>query len=605
MSKHTPSVLVTGAAGYVGRLLLRGLADRREQFGTLIAVDLQPTPASERLDGINYVAQDIRDPGLAGLLKEHSIDTVVHLATLVDARGSSRELAYQVDVLGSQNVLRACLLADVGQLVVTSSGAAYGYHADNPVPLSEECPLRGNQSFPYAYHKRLVEEMLEEYRHSAPRLKQLVLRPGTILGAGLSNQITNLFEQSLVPGVAGSSSPFVFIWDQDVVACIIAGILQAKSGIYNLAGDGSLSLREIARRMGHRYLPLPESALRGGLGLMQRWGLTGYGPEQILFIKHRPVLDNTALKRDFGFTPRKTSDEAFETWRASRTAGHTEGLGTRLWKRLQLGTRRDFRAKVVVVTGGGRGIGLALAERFAQEGARLALLDKDQPLVEAEAARLRGLGVQALGLACDIRDEAACGQAMQRVVEELGGIDVLVNNAGCTHLSRFEETDAHVYRKVMDVNFFGALHCTHAALPALLESHGQIVVLSSVAGFSPLLERSGYCASKYALHGLFETLRAELAPQGVGVLMVCPGFTDTGMATRALGADGGPAQRPQTRVGGQATPESVAGAIFEATERGKRELVLSTTGRLARLVTRVSPALYERLMVSRLRPGAQ
>jgi NAD(P)-dependent dehydrogenase (short-subunit alcohol dehydrogenase family) len=153
----------------------------------------------------------------------------------------------------------------------------------------------------------------------------------------------------------------------------------------------------------------------------------------------------------------------------------------------------------------------------------------------------------------------------------------------------------------MDVNFFGALHVAKAALPSLLERRGLLIVTSSIAGFAPLLGRTGYCASKYALHGLFETLRCELAPHGVEVLIVCPGFTATGIERAALGADGGPADRPQSRVGGQASPERVADAVVRAAARGRRLLVLSPTGLAARVLTRVWPRGYERLMTRSLR----
>src|SRR5690606_16947140 len=104
----------------------------------------------------------------------------------------------------------------VSRLVVTSSGAAYGYHADNKVPLTEDCPLRGNEEFAYSHHKRLVEEMLAKARGEHPLLEQVVLRVGTVLGPGLDNQITALFRKKRLLAVAGSESPFVFIWVDDL-----------------------------------------------------------------------------------------------------------------------------------------------------------------------------------------------------------------------------------------------------------------------------------------------------------------------------------------------------------------------------------------------------
>ncbi len=200
-----------------------------------------------------------------------------------------------------------------------------------------------------------------------------------------------------------------------------------------------------------------------------------------------------------------------------------------------------YRHKVVLVSGGCSGIGRALALRFARAGARLAILDLDQAALDSLVQHLRDhLGGEALGLRCDVADADAVERAVALAVERFGGIDVLVNNAGITHRGTFAETGLGVFRKVMAVNFFGAVHCTRAALPSLLERHGQIVVLSSLTGFAPLLYRSAYNASKHALHGLFDTLRMELEGTGVSVTLACPGFTATDLRKNApAGASAG------------------------------------------------------------------
>jgi NAD(P)-dependent dehydrogenase (short-subunit alcohol dehydrogenase family) len=263
--------------------------------------------------------------------------------------------------------------------------------------------------------------------------------------------------------------------------------------------------------------------------------------------------------------------------------------------------RRDFAGRIVVVTGGGSGLGAAYARRFARAGAKLALLDLDLERAEQLGAELVRGGHECLALRCDVRDENACRAGIAAVLERFGGLDVLVNNAGITHRSAFAETELAVYRRVMDVNFFGSLHCTKAALSALLASRGLVIAVSSIAGVAPLYGRTGYAASKHAVQGFFSSLRSELAPRGVDVLIVCPGFTATGIAAAALGADGSPTAHPQSTVGALATPESVAEAVFRAASAGRSLLVLSAAGKAAFLLSRLWPGLYDRLMARSLR----
>ncbi len=309
------TVLVTGAAGYLGRLVVARLAAAPEAAATVIASDLR-APAGVPA-GVVAEPLDVTDAAaVAALVAKHRPDVIVHLAAIVTPpKGAdARELARRVDVDGTRHVLDACLAHGVTRVVVTSSGAAYGYHADNAPRLTEDAPLRGNDVFAYAHHKRLVEEMLADWRRDHPEVRQLILRPGTILGATTDNQITAIFKRPLVVGVKGSATPFVFIWDEDVADIIVQGVRDEREGIFNLAGDGVMTLHEIARAMRHPFVALPPTALRLGLSLLQRYGIGPYGPEQVMFLQHRPVLANDRLKDDFGFCPRTTRD-VFELYR--------------------------------------------------------------------------------------------------------------------------------------------------------------------------------------------------------------------------------------------------------------------------------------------------
>ena len=260
--------------------------------------------------------------------------------------------------------------------------------------------------------------------------------------------------------------------------------------------------------------------------------------------------------------------------------------------------KQSFSGRVVAITGGASGIGLALGRAFLQRGAAVALLDIEG---DAAAARARELGQSALGIGCDVTSEADCQAAIAAVIDRFGGIDVLVNNAGITQREAFTRTDVAAIRKVMEVNFFGAVNCTKAAQESLIERRGTIIVTSSIAGVAPLLGRAGYSASKHALHGLFGTIRAELRPLGVEVLIVCPSFVDTNLQSRALGGDGEVTEHPQSTVGAVETPEQVAETILDAAERRRNLLVMSPVGNVSRWLSNLAPGLYDRIMSRKLR----
>jgi NAD(P)-dependent dehydrogenase (short-subunit alcohol dehydrogenase family) len=254
----------------------------------------------------------------------------------------------------------------------------------------------------------------------------------------------------------------------------------------------------------------------------------------------------------------------------------------------------------VVITGAAHGLGAALARRFARAGCAVALLDVDARAAGVRAEDLAGAGARTLGVGCDVTSLEACRRALGEVTQAWGGIDVLVNNAGITHVGLVRDTGIDVLRRVVEVNFFGAVHCTQVALPSLLARRGRVVAISSVAGFAPLATRAGYVASKHALQGFFETLRSEHAGDGLGVTLVCPAFVRTGIGTRALGADGRAAGADaRTGVGREVDPDRAAEAIFRGVVRGRRLVWVGREARLAWWLSRLWPAAYERSMIRR------
>jgi len=309
------SILVTGASGFIGNQLIQLLQDQYPDI-ELIGTDIKKPDTQTTSPNYTFLTCDIRDgANLKKIINENKVSAIVHLASVVTPPpGMARETLYDIDVNGTHHLLEAAVEHNVEHFIVTSSGAAYGYHRDNADWLKEDDPLRGDQSFSYAYHKREIECLLALYQKKHPQLKQLILRPGTVLGKTVNNQITDLFKKPVLMGIFGHKSPFVFIWDQDLVKIIAKGLEEKIQGIFNVAGDGAISTRDIASLLGKPYLPIPAFLVKAILAVFKPLNLSQYGPEQVKFLMYRPVLLNSKLKEVFGYIPSYTSKEAFIAW---------------------------------------------------------------------------------------------------------------------------------------------------------------------------------------------------------------------------------------------------------------------------------------------------
>jgi NAD(P)-dependent dehydrogenase (short-subunit alcohol dehydrogenase family) len=193
-------------------------------------------------------------------------------------------------------------------------------------------------------------------------------------------------------------------------------------------------------------------------------------------------------------------------------------------------TTHSFDGQAVLITGGSRGFGLALGRRFAAEGARLAILARDREELERAAADLRDAGAADVRpIVCDVRDRGAIRDAVDEVVRAFGRVDVLINNAGVIHVAPFARTQEEDFQESLDTHFWAPLHFVKACLPSMIaHGGGRIVNVSSIGGRVPVPHLSAYCAGKFALTGLSETLRMELAPLGIAVTTVSPFIMRTG-----------------------------------------------------------------------------
>lgn len=253
-----------------------------------------------------------------------------------------------------------------------------------------------------------------------------------------------------------------------------------------------------------------------------------------------------------------------------------------------------FSGASVIVTGASSGIGRELALRLLRRGARVTAVARREVRLRELAEGLEAperLLVAPADLA--VREQAERVAAL--AAERFGGIDVLINNAGASMNARFAECDIEVHRRMMDVNYFGTLYLTHAALPHLVARRGRLFFVSSIVGKRGFPTRSGYSAAKFALHGLFESLRVELSGQGVYVGILSPGYTETEIRSTALDASGAPRGEPGVTRGDVMSAAQVAERILRAIATRRRETVLTAGGGFMVWLNKLLPALADRV----------
>lgn len=252
-----------------------------------------------------------------------------------------------------------------------------------------------------------------------------------------------------------------------------------------------------------------------------------------------------------------------------------------------------MKDKVVIVTGASSGIGLATATKYAKMGSKVVLAARSYEILQSVADNLNASGCVAVVCKTDVTIENDCRNLIESTVEKFGRIDVLILSAGLSMRALFKDLDIIVLKKLFDVNFWGAVYCTKYALPHLVESRGSVVGVSSVAGIIGLPARTGYSASKYALHGFLETLRIENLKNGLHVLILCAGFTRSDIRKKALTADGTPQGFTPREEEKMMTPEHVANSIYRAVKHRRNYRILTLEGKLTAMVKRIAPRFLE------------
>lgn len=249
-----------------------------------------------------------------------------------------------------------------------------------------------------------------------------------------------------------------------------------------------------------------------------------------------------------------------------------------------------FAGRFAVVVGAGGQIGRHLMTDLEQRGATVVGLDLERACPPGDERYVP----------CDITDETQVASVFQALTDRTQGIDLLIHSAGLSAIGRFEDHDVATHRRVLEVTHLGPVSCTLAALPALRQARGRIVVIGSVAGFAPVLGRPAYVAAKHAVTGLFTSLRPELAADGISVTICHPTFVTGGMSEAAPRADGS----TRLTTGGEVSAADVSAALLDGVADGAELILVGRTARLAWQASRHAPGLYARLMARRLRTGS-
>ncbi|HEX6608074.1 MAG TPA: SDR family oxidoreductase [Chloroflexia bacterium] len=290
--------------------------------------------------------------------------------------------------------------------------------------------------------------------------------------------------------------------------------------------------------------------------------------------------------------------------------GGAAALGMRA---LRQGRRIDFQDRVVLITGGSRGLGLVLARTFAQEGARLAILARDAAEVRRAEDDLRAEGAEVRGFACDVRDQHQIDETIQRIIDHYGRLDVLVNDAGVIQVGPLDHMTVADFKEAMGIHFWGPLYTMLAARPHLRKSgQGRIVNIASIGGKIAVPHLLPYSASKFALVGLSDGMRAELARDGIRVTTVCPGLMRTGSPPNAYFKGNNDAEYAWFTVSDSLPVTSVAAEhaarqIVDACRYGDPELTISIQAQLVARANALFPGLTGEVMavVNRLLPAPQ
>ena len=252
--------------------------------------------------------------------------------------------------------------------------------------------------------------------------------------------------------------------------------------------------------------------------------------------------------------------------------------------------------KVCIITGASSGIGKALSYELAKQGNNVVLVARREELIKTISMDISNkYGIISLAIKADVSIESDCKVFISKTIDKFGKIDILINNAGISQRAMFADLQLDVIKRVMDVNYWGTVYASKYALPHILKTKGSIVAVTSISGMSPLPARTGYCSSKYAVHGFMDSLRIEHLKTGIHIMIAAPEYVASEVREHALLSDGKEQGKSPRNEKGMLSAENVARRIVKGIKKKRRTMLIGTKGKMAVGLARFTPKFMDKL----------
>ncbi len=256
----------------------------------------------------------------------------------------------------------------------------------------------------------------------------------------------------------------------------------------------------------------------------------------------------------------------------------------------------DLKNKVVIITGASSGIGKGCAIEFVKAGCKVVITGRNAFSLSEAGKEIKSIAnSEVLEVVSDVSIEEDCKRIINETIVRFGKIDILINNAGISMRALFKDLDLKVIKQLMDINFWGTVYCTKYALPEILKNNGSVVGISSVAGYLGLPGRTGYSASKFAMHGFLGSLRSENLKTRLHVMICCPGYTESNIRKTALTHSGKPQGDTPLDEKKLMTAEKVAQHILKGVKNRRRTIILTAQGKISVLLGKFFPAWLDKM----------